>query len=63
LLVQILECSFGKLPRSNRIADLCTNAPRASSRKEITAALKESRGFAKPQGVKLVTALLHCLLQ
>src|SRR5262249_51667999 len=63
LLAQILECSPGELLRSNRIAGLLQKHSSSLLQEGTNSGVERIEELAKPQGVKLVTALLHRLRQ
>src|SRR5215471_5164309 len=59
LLAQILECLPGELLRSNRIAGLLQEHSPSLLEERSYSRVERIEGLAEPQGVKLVTALLH----
>src|SRR5262249_21636806 len=56
-------CLPGELLRGNRIAGLLQERCPSLLEEGIHSRVERIEGLAKPQGVKLVTALLHCLRQ
>jgi len=63
LLAQILECLPGQLLRGNWIAGLLQEQRPSLIEEGSHSRVERIEGLAKPQRVKLVTALLHCLRQ
>ena len=63
LLSQILERLPGELLRGGRIAGLLQKYSASLIEEGNHISVERIEGLTKPQGVKLVTALLHCLGQ